>query len=121
MSNIKISEKHGVNPCMVICFFCQEETGEVALLGRLPNGAEAPKKAFLSYEPCPSCKEEFAKGVLIIEVVTQQYGEVRAIQAGAYPTGNYWVVNKDALQDVNSDVLLVTPEIAKASGLYPQE
>lgn len=98
---IILSPKHGVNPCIPVCFFCGEEKNELAFLGKLPardgdSDPEAPKHLVLDYEPCDKCKEKFSKGVLIIEVVP--YAEDRpSIQKDAYPTGNYAVVKPEAL------------------------
>ncbi len=56
--SIRLSEKHGVNPTLGVCFICGGDTGEIGLLGRLPNDAEAPRKAVLLLEPCAKCKEK---------------------------------------------------------------
>ena len=44
---IQVSPKHGLNPTIPVCFWCGKERGEVALLGRLPGDAEAPKNVVL--------------------------------------------------------------------------
>ena len=36
-------------------FWCGKERGELALLGKLPGDAEAPKNVVLDYEPCDCC------------------------------------------------------------------
>ena len=48
-NNIKLSEKYGMNPTIPVCFFCQEEKNEIALLGKLKGDAEAPKIAIIDY------------------------------------------------------------------------
>lgn len=35
--SIKMSKKHGLNPCIPICVFCGKEKNELALLGRLKD------------------------------------------------------------------------------------
>ena len=65
--SIKLSEKHGVNPSLTVCFWCGEHTG-IALLVRLPGDKEAPKEIIADYEPCDKCKEQWNKGIPIIEV-----------------------------------------------------
>ena len=45
MASIKVSEKHGVNPSMEVCFICGQDTGAILLLGRLPGDKEAPRHA----------------------------------------------------------------------------
>jgi hypothetical protein len=59
MSHIMVSEKHGVNPSLMRCPCCGKDTG-VALLGRLPNDAEAPRQ-IPDVEPCEACRAEFTR------------------------------------------------------------
>lgn len=56
---ISISEKHGVNPSLMVCMVCGESTG-VALLGKLRNDEEAPRK-IIDQEPCKDCREKYLK------------------------------------------------------------
>lgn len=56
--SIKLSEKHGVNPSLVICTLCGKETGEIALLGRLKDDAEAPRH-ICTGTICKECNEKF--------------------------------------------------------------
>ena len=87
MGDIKLSAKHGVNPCIVKCFVCQEDTGELALLGRLPNDAEAPREAVLDKRPCSKCQEHMKQGVILISVRDGESGD-NPFRRGA------WVVIK---------------------------
>lgn len=57
MGGIPISEKHGINPTMGVCFYCNEESGDLGLMGRLPHDEEAPRYTYLSMEPCKKCRE----------------------------------------------------------------
>ena len=45
MRGIRLSEKHGVNPSIGVCFYCNQDNGEVVLPGRLPDDREAPRRA----------------------------------------------------------------------------
>lgn len=104
MKGIRLSEKHGVNPTLPKCFWCGEDTGEVALLGRLPDDAEAPRSCFLSYDRCPACKEMWAKGVVFIEVETGTFEESRnEIAPGALPTGRHFAITRDAFERIFDD------------------
>lgn len=97
---IKLSPKHGVNPCIPVCFFCGETKNEIALLGRIggKEDLEAPMKAILDYEPCEECKKKFAEGVLLVEVTDYPNMEGHPMIAkNAYPTGRYSVVRPEAL------------------------
>jgi len=37
---LRLSEKHGVNPAIPLCFLCGKEKNVVLLAGRLPNDEE---------------------------------------------------------------------------------
>lgn len=102
--SIKLSPKHGLNPCIPICFFCGEQKNEVALLGKLANDDEAPMKAVLNYEPCNTCKEIMDKGVTLIEVGTMPCIKNQPpIQNDFYPTGRYCVITLEAANRIFSD------------------
>lgn len=90
--SIKLSPKHGVNPSILVCFWCEEEIG-VALLGKLPKDAEAPEKVSASYYPCDKCKEKFSKGILLFEAIRE---EGRVI-----PTGRYMIVSEEAFTKID--------------------
>ncbi len=110
--NIKISEKHGVNPSLEICFYCGESIG-VALLGKLPNDEKAPNKIVTSYTPCDKCKETFSKGVLVLEYITVPTG-YPTIRPDIYPTGRFAGITKEAAKRIfNSEkpTILISKEI----------
>ena len=99
--SIKLSPKHGVNPCMPVCFFCGDTKNEIALLGRIggKEDLEAPMRAVLDYEPCEECRKKFAEGVLLIEVTDYPNMDNQPqIAKNAYPTGRYSVVRPEALR-----------------------
>ena len=61
MSKIRLSPKYGVNPSLLICPICGEETGELALFGRINDKTrhadiEAPKH-MASDNPCKKCQK----------------------------------------------------------------
>ena len=92
--SIRLSEKHGVNPSIEICFFCKKAKG-IILFGKLKDDTEAPREVLINYEPCDKCKEKFKKGVTVIEVTTkQQFKNQPPIShtpnnEELYPTGVY--------------------------------
>lgn len=95
--SIKLSPKHGVNPCIPVCFFCGKEKNEIALLGKLPDDAKAPMKAILDYEPCEECTKLMEQGVTIIEALqTPAFDGIPPIQDNLYPTGRFCVFTIDA-------------------------
>src|SRR5438309_1259611 len=78
---IRLSQKHGVNPSVLVCPLCFRDTG-VGLLGRLKDDAEAPR-TMRDAEPCQECKEHLALGFLLIE------------RDGNQITGRRWVLKKE--------------------------
>lgn len=99
---IRLSEKHGVNPTLPKCFWCGKDTGEVALLGKLPDDKEAPRSCFISYDPCPACTEIWSKGVVFIEVEASS-SKREMIAPGAAPTGRHFAIRKDAFERIFDD------------------
>lgn len=96
--SVKLSPKHGLNPTIPICFWCGEERNEIALLGRInKEDTEAPRSAFLDYEPCDKCKENMAQGVTLMEAShTPNFEGQPAFQRGTYPTGRWLVIKREA-------------------------
>lgn len=86
--SIRLSEKHGVNPTLLVCFLCGKETG-VALLGLLKGDAEAPRR-MCDREPCDECKGYMEQGVILISVDESKTAD----PANPHRTGG-WVVLKD--------------------------
>jgi len=90
---IRVSERHGVNPMIPVCFFCNKMKNEVALLGRLPGDAEAPHRAVLNKEPCEECQGYMDMGVIIVSVKDSDEGE-----DNPYRTGGWWVVKDEFVE-----------------------
>lgn len=61
---IILSDKHGVNPGMLLCPICMKEIG-IALYGRLKDDAEAPMRN-INNEPCDDCKKIIDKGYIAL-------------------------------------------------------
>ena len=121
---IHLSEKHGVNPSIMHCWFCGEDKG-IALVGVLPNDEQAPKDAIYDREPCDKCVEMMKQGVMIIETPDGETGK------DPKRTGRLWVLkdsairkmikNKDALEDVlNHRMCFMHEQVTKSLGL-PRE
>lgn len=66
MSRLLLSKEHGLSPSLLCCPLCGADTG-VALCGRLPGDAEAPRRT-RDVGPCAKCEEYMELGVLLIEV-----------------------------------------------------
>ena len=109
--SIKMSKKHGLNPCIPICPFCGQEKNELALLGYIKGDKKAPKSAVMDLEPCDTCRENWKKGVPLIRVsyacpvegmppISKQDGKP------VYLTGSCAGITKDAakrLFDIDAD------------------
>lgn len=92
MSNIRLSEKHGVNPSLEQCFVCMKDVG-VVLFGKLKGDAEAPGRVCLgpNSEPCDECKGFMEQGVILISVRKGESGN------NPYRTGGWCVVKDEAI------------------------
>ncbi len=64
--DILLDPKHGVNPMLVVCSWCGEDTNEIALLGRLKDNSQAPMRGVLNDVPCDACGEHMAVGVTFV-------------------------------------------------------
>jgi hypothetical protein len=107
MANIRLSEKHGVNPALSLCFFCNQEKNELVLLGRLPDDAEAPRKAVFNTEPCDECKGYMGMGIICISVDPVKSPDHK----NPWRTGGWVVLRDEALlrfgleQEMLDDIL----------------
>ena len=100
-SGIRLSEKHGLNPSLAVCFWCGKERGDLVLFGRMKNDAEAPLHMVVDFEPCEHCRKEMAQGFTLIEATNFPNCVCdREIQSGVYPTGRYVVVRVDAARQM---------------------
>ena len=101
MSNngsIKLSPKHGLNPTIPVCFFCGGLKNEIVLCGKINRkDTEAPMNMVIDYEPCDKCKEQWNKGIPLIECASEPIDNRPPIQVfkdglELYPTGRCVVV-----------------------------
>lgn len=94
---IRLSPKYGVNPCIPLCYFCQQPKNEIILLGKSKGrqDLEAPHNVVFDQEPCDKCKEYMAQGVILISVDEAKTG---ANTDNPYRTGGWAVVTDDAVR-----------------------
>ena len=113
---ITLSPKHGVNPTIPICFWCGKEKNEIALMGLVKerdpqtgavrgSDVKMPMHVILDYEPCDCCKEQFSKGVQLIECSYSRPDERPALSKDenyreVYPTGRTVVLTEEAAQRI---------------------
>jgi hypothetical protein len=99
--SIELSLKHGVNPCIPKCFFCNRDKNEILLFGKmkplkdvdgyvLDHDPEAPRGMVLDKEPCDECGALMGRGIILVSVRDGEQGN------NPYRTGG-WVVAKDDL------------------------
>ena len=96
MSSIRLSEKHGVNPSMDVCFYCGEVTG-IALMGKIStkdnHDVEAPRYCCSSVTPCDKCKEKYKDYVLMVEAKSSD-------PKNPQPSGRWFALKKEVLNPV---------------------
>lgn len=66
--SIRISKQHGVNPCIPLCYFCNEPKNELILMGELKGDREAPRNTVFDDYPCDKCEGYMKRGVILISV-----------------------------------------------------
>lgn len=93
-SGIKLSPRHGVNPSLGICYYCNKENGEVILPGRLKGDVEAPRAAVWHKQPCEECAGWMAKGIILISV----RDDADPSDENPYRTGGWSVVTEEAIR-----------------------
>lgn len=98
---MKLSDKHGLNPCINVCFFCGKDK-EVLVLGKLKGDAKAPKRVVFNYVPCKDCAAKMKTGRVVIEVSTKDNG-MPPIMQGAWPTGRWCVISEDSAAKLFKD------------------
>lgn len=136
---IEISEKHGLNPTIPLCFWCGKEKNEIAILGKLKDDKEAPHNCFVDYEPCEECKKEMDKGITFIGVSEEpidknmppmsKNGDKKLYPTGVYcvfseQSAQYLIKNKEVLEEtlksrkilIDSDLLVAIVNKIKREG-----
>lgn len=100
--SIPLSKKYGLNPTLCTCFYCGEETGEIALLGDNYKG-EAPHHMCTGIEPCPACKEKYKDYVLLVETKPDEKNTPQ-------PTGRWIAMEKNCVNVQNDGVCIISEE-----------
>ncbi len=97
--SVRLSPKHGLNPCIPNCFFCNQPKNEILLLGLIRDGdREAPRNAVFDREPCDNCKQHMQAGVILVSTKNGETGD------NPYRTGGWVVVTEAFIKRI------VTPE-----------
>ncbi len=120
---IRLSEKYGVNPTVCQYFWCGEDTGELALLGRMRGDVEAPHRAFINYEPCSDCQKKWDSGIVLLEVISvSKTTNPPIFKDGIHAfTGCYMVVPEELVKQLLNQDSVVDRVIEKRKGFLPPE
>lgn len=115
-SGIKLSPQHGVNPALLACAICGADAG-LALMGRLPQDAEAPKRINDGHTLCNECQGVMDQdGGMLIEVRDR-----KSKLEEPYRTGQIWGLKKEAFDRLGLEpeqrVAYIEQSEAKALGL----
>jgi len=97
--NIRLSPKHGVNPCIPKCFVCGEDKNEILLMGRLKGDMEAPKGMVFDQSPCEQCKEYMKQGIILISVDEEKTDDPQ----NPWRTGGWAVIKQSAVERMPLD------------------
>ncbi len=100
--NIRLHAKYGLNPTLSTCFYCGQETGDIAILGANYDG-EAPRHMCTSLEPCDECKEKFKDTVLVIEARRDERDK-------PIPTGRWVAIKKECVTVPNNGIMFADTE-----------
>ncbi len=92
-----VSEKHGINPAIPICFYCGEEKNEIILAGYIKGDMEAPKNSVWNMEPCDKCTEYMKMGIILMSV------EDNADEQNPYRTGKLAVITEESVKRIFTD------------------
>ena len=115
MGNIRLSDKHGVNPAIPKCFFCGEHKNEIIIFGKLKGDAEAPRDFVLDHAPCDTCKDYMDKGVILISVRDGEEGD------NPYRTGGWVVVTDEAIPRFVTNEAICEETLKKRIAFVPDE
>lgn len=95
-NKIKLSEKHGANPSLDVCFFCGKDKG-IILFGHLKGDVQAPKRVVSGYVPCPECMQKMQSGRAVIEVTLTDLERlpIATKPQKCWPTGRWCVIKRE--------------------------
>lgn len=129
--SIALDDKHGLNPTMTLCFYCQEPNG-VALFGKIGNktarnlreagapvrpGGEAPRALTMDLQPCQKCLEHMKKGIILISVDEEKTDDMQ----NPYRSGGWVVVTEDFIRRTFEPEELVNAICDKRVSFMPDD
>lgn len=106
---MRLSKKHGLQPCIPLCPCCGKPKAQVALLGsggdKLAKAMGAASGEMPMYARLPGdvelCEECKKKGIEIVEIAAIKKGKKTVHQ----PTGRFFLVSENFLNNVTDETL----------------
>lgn len=89
---ISVSQKHGVNPTLLVCPICRKETNDIGLLGKIKGDAEAPRYS-IDNQPCEECASCLQQGGTIF--IETENGQEKLRLAEPKRTGRMIGISKE--------------------------
>jgi len=77
--SIRLHPTRGLNPKLVVCYFCHREKNELVLLGNVASSnreVQDSKYLVVDKKPCEWCRENMAKGIVLVETSKDSTGEI---------------------------------------------
>lgn len=93
--SIRLHPKHGLNPTMTTCFFCNEPK-DILLLGAAYKDEAPHQIGCVDKEPCNKCKSYMEQGIITISVRDGEKSD------NPYRTGG-WCVLREYFFERNVD------------------
>ena len=77
--SIRLHPTRGLNPKLVVCYFCHKEKNELVLLGNVASSnreVQDSKYLVVDKKPCEWCRENMTKGIVLVEASKDSTGEI---------------------------------------------
>lgn len=136
MSSIHLHRKHGLNPALTTCYFCNEASGillagaevkkfkEVGLAD--DDGRMKMNIGVIDTRPCSKCEDLMKKGIILISIRDDATKEIDSANIeqripNPYRTGGWCVVTEDYIRRMIADPKLVEHVLKKRMAFIPDQ
>lgn len=114
---VRLSPKHGVNPSLSVCFFCQKDKNEIILPGLMRGDMQAPQRAVWDKNPCQECQAYMEQGIILISVDESKSSD----RDNPYRTGGWCVLKEDAIKRMLSPGEFLDSVLKKRIAFVPDQ
>ena len=112
LGDILLSPKHGVNPAIPLCFFCNKPKNEIMLPGRWDgDDRQSPQHSVWDKRPCDRCASVMKLGIILISVDEKKTGDNTD---NPYRTGGWIVLKEKAVRRMGIQPPELEAEILRA-------